>query len=76
MPAENVPSNSRTEEEHREEAAGEEHSPPVHDQAQQEVFREKEETVDQHNEQENHKAPAGEWQQVHDIPLHQGQPEI
>lgn len=83
LPAEKVPSNSRTEEEnvveHREEAAREELRPQVDDQAQQEVITEKDEPIkqaDQHSEQEKHKAPAGEWQQVQDIPLHQGQPEI
>ncbi|XP_037553432.1 cell growth regulator with EF hand domain protein 1 [Nematolebias whitei] len=73
-----VLSNSLIEEEnvaeHKQEAAHEELRPEVDDQAQQEVVGVKEEPMKE-TDQEIPEAPAGE-QQVHDIPFHQGQPEI
>ncbi|XP_017274128.1 cell growth regulator with EF hand domain protein 1 isoform X2 [Kryptolebias marmoratus] len=84
VPVKSMSSNSMTEGEHvvehREEAAArEELQPQVGDQAQQEVVGGEEELIkqtDQHNERENPEAPAGEQDQVHNIPFHQGQPEI
>lgn len=76
-------SNSITEEEnvaeHKQEAAHEELGPEVDDHAKQEIVGIKEEPIketDPHNEQEIPEAPAGEQQVHHNIPFHQGQPEI